>query len=454
MADPVFAILLISYLLVLLFIGYRSRTKSGDAHFFIADRKLDRRSVAFTLGATVVGGSAVIVTGSLVFEHGTSGLWYDIGGILGLIFLGIFVAPRIRRTRAHSLPDLIGIHYGETGKVASSLVLVLVEIGWIALLLQASRYVLSEAAGISPEIALPLAAAVFIAYTIMGGQRAVVMTDKVQIVLSILALILIFFGMASRGGGIDPSSLSFPVSKGIGPTLAISAFLIMFLSHAVGPDIYSKVFSSRSGTEARWGVIGGGLLKLFASVLVASIALLGISMYGDSISGGALIPTAAKDVLPGALFYVAMIGLLSVMLSSADSCLLSGATFISWDLLKAKDGRWTRSISIAVLGIVSYIVAFHSPGILETLTLTYTFFSASMVPSVIAIPWKDRLGIDRKGAISSFIVGGGGVLLLYILTTMEIWSGSLLFLPLTLSFLILFAVSRIPTGNHGIGNSI
>jgi len=441
--EWIFAILLGVYLVILLIIGLRSRSGSDPEDFFIASRSLSHRSVAYSIGATVVGGSAVIVTGSLVFAYGLSGLWYDIGGVIGLLFLGLFVAPKLRRTRAHSLPDLVGMKYGDRSKVAASLLLILVEIGWVALLLQATKFVMTIALGISSDIALILSASVFIGYTVIGGQKAVVRTDKLQMILAVGALGAILVGMLFQGGKVPDSALDFPITDGFTPSLAISAFIIMFLSHVVGPDIYSKVFSSRSVRASRYGVIGGALFKLLSSLLVASIALIGIFLYGSSISGGSLIPTAAMDTLPPLIFSIAMVGIVSVMLSSADSCLISGATFLSWDLLKGIKTKYSRIFGVVGLGVMAYLLAFYSAGILETLTLSYTLFSAGMVPSVFLIPWKEKLRLTSNGAISSFIIGGGGVVILYSLSKFDLWTGSLLYIPLGLSFISLLLFSWI-----------
>ncbi|MGA1848515.1 MAG: sodium:solute symporter family protein, partial [Thermoplasmatota archaeon] len=401
MVDWSFPVLFAIYLIFLLVVGWRSRSSKDPEDFFLASRSLSHRSVAFSLGATVVGGSAVIVTGSLVYTHGLAGLWYDIGGIMGLLILGLFIAPRIRGMKARSLPDLLGMSFGRSAKVGASLLLVLVEIGWVALLMQATRFILAEALGLSPSFALLMAALVFILYTLIGGHRAVVRTDKIQMVVAIAAMGSILAGLLLKGAQFQTSKMQFPTSDHFTPSLVISAFLVMLLSHVVGPDIYSKVFSSRSTKDARRGVLGGAFLKILSSLLVGSIALLAASIYGGTISGGEVFPTAAAGTLPPLLFSVAMLGLVSVMLSSADSCLISGATFLSWDLLGDRTSVLARSLAVTMIGSISYLVAFHSSGLLETLTLSYTLFSAGMVPAVFLSIWKKKLGLRTIGALAS-----------------------------------------------------
>ncbi|MGA1847735.1 MAG: hypothetical protein ACMUHB_00210, partial [Thermoplasmatota archaeon] len=82
-----------------------------------------------------------------------------------------------------------------------------------------------------------------------------------------------------------------------------------------------------------------------------------------------------------------------------------------------------------------------SSGLLETLTLSYTLFSAGMVPAVFLSIWKKKLGLRTIGALASFVIGGSGVILLHFLTKIGSWSGSLLYIPLTLSFISLPLVS-------------
>ena len=442
MGDHLFVLLFSLYLAILLVLGFVNRKVASLSDFFLASRSLDSPSVGLTLSATVIGGSAVIVTSSLVYTYGLAGLWYDIGSVVGLFVLGIWMAPRIRATRAHSLPDLVGIHYGREAKTASSILLVLVEIGWVALLLQASGYVLTAALGASSTAALFISTLVFVGYTALGGQLAVVRTDKVQIVFVIFSLLTILFAMMSKGVSLPLEKLSFPTSPGFDPSMVVSAFLVMFLSNIVGPDIYSKLFSARSPGDAARGSISAALIRVLVSLTVGAIALLGFSSYGSGLAGGSVIPTVAGDMLPPALSAVVMLGLLSIMVSSADSCLLSGATFLSWDLMRTRKW-WIRPSSVVLIGSLSFLFAIYSPTILSTLVLTYTVFSAGIVPSVILSFWKDRLGLNGRGVMASLLVGGGTVILLHFLENVGSWNGSLLFLPMLLSTASLFLFSRM-----------
>lgn len=443
MPEWSFILMMTGYLAVMLIIGWRSRGSGNNSDYFLGSREFDGRTIGSSIGATVIGGSAVIATAAAAYTYGLPGIWYDLAGGLGLLFLGIFIAPRIRKTRAHSLPDLISINYGGNSGKAAAILLLMAEIGWIALLMQASRYVLSSGLSIDPDTALFIAAGVFVLYTAVGGQRAVIRTDVIQIVFILLTFVLLSTALFVQGGRIRVADIEFPVSDGFTPTLLLSVFGMMFLSHVVGPDIYSKVFSARSPSDSRKGSIFAGALKILIGLFIGLIVLMSFSLFGDSLAAGDLLPALARESLPPVLYSFVLIGLMSVLMSSADSCLISGSTFIAWDIIGKFRGSWIRIVSVLGLGSLSLLIAITSPGILSTLTLTYTLFSASMIPSVALLPWRKRLGLNRYGAVSSFVIGGSLVLLLYFLELNGIYDGELLFIPLFASLLTLLAVSRL-----------
>ena len=436
-----FLALMLLYFGLLIAVAIFSKGTGSKTDFFLASRKLTGRSVGASLGATTVGGSAVLATAAATYTFGLPGIWYDLAGGIGLIILGLLIAPKIRKMAAHSLPDLIGISYGGEGKFASAIMLVLTEIGWIALLIQASGFVISTSLTVSLELATGIAASVFIVYTAIGGQKAVVKTDVIQMVFILLMFVVLSLSLFIKGGRLSTDSIEFPISDGFGLSTLLAVFSIMFLSHVVGPDIYSKVFSARSPRDARIGSVLAGFIKILVGLLIGTIVLMSISIFGGDLRAGELIPYAAENSLPPVLFYLITLGLLSVMMSSADSCLLSGSTFLSWDLMGGKCGKISRILSVVLLGSISYLVASVSPGILSTLTLTYTFFSASMIPAVAFSPWRRKLGINRVGAIFSFVTGGLAVCILYVLSLFDHFGGELLFIPLTISTTTLFMVS-------------
>ena len=82
----------------------------------------------------------------LVYRHGIAGLWFDLAGALGLAALGLFLAGRVRREAAVTLPEIVGRAYGPAARWWAALLVLVSEIVWFALLTVRKRVRRSRAA--------------------------------------------------------------------------------------------------------------------------------------------------------------------------------------------------------------------------------------------------------------------------------------------------------------------
>ena len=136
--------IIVAYLLIVLIIGiYASRKAKTSKGFFLADRSLGWFALTATITATAVGGSATIVAGGRIYAQGLPALWYDVGGALGLIILGVFIAKKVRKTGLFTLPDITGHLYDDKVRYTSAFLILITEIAWISLLIQACSLILS-----------------------------------------------------------------------------------------------------------------------------------------------------------------------------------------------------------------------------------------------------------------------------------------------------------------------
>src|SRR5205807_1234032 len=123
------------YLAAVLAIGVSWRRRAGrdEASYFLADRSLNTFWGFTGLASLTTGGSTTIALAALVYVHGVSGLWLDLAGALGLLGLGLFLARRVRREAAVTLPEIIGRHYGPAARGVAALLVLVSEIVWFAL---------------------------------------------------------------------------------------------------------------------------------------------------------------------------------------------------------------------------------------------------------------------------------------------------------------------------------
>ena len=151
--------IIIAYIIIIVLIGLiSSRKVKTSQDFFLADRSVGWLTLTATITATTVGGSATIVAGGRIYASGLPALWYDIGGALGLIILGFFLAKKVRKTGLYTLPDITGHIYDDKVRFASAILIIITEIAWVSLLIQASSLILSVIVPIEFEVLLILSA--------------------------------------------------------------------------------------------------------------------------------------------------------------------------------------------------------------------------------------------------------------------------------------------------------
>lgn len=424
--------IVIIYIAIITGIGLYSRKKIHSPNsFFLANRSLKTFPLTATITATTIGGSATIVAGGRIFADGLPALWYDLGGAIGLIILSVTLAKIVRKTNCYTLPDIINTLYDKNTRHIAAILIIITEIAWVALLIQAASLILSVIVSIEPTILLIAITIAFMLYTFVGGQFAVVYTDIVQFIIMLIGICFIATPLLLKEAlpywSLLPNShLSFPINENIGFISVGSILFMMMMPHIVGPDIYSKILSAKNERTAKKATFLSGILKLVFAVSIGIIALsaAAIPEIQSQITTPALSIPLALTTLPLVVAGLVLAAFLSVMISSADSCLLSAGTIFSVDIIKNNSIRTTQ-IGIIVVGISALLLAiYHSTlgTILDTLELAYTVFTAGLTLPVIAGLFKEKTKVTEKGALYSIILGGSISLILLQIPSLDSYS--------------------------------
>jgi len=446
------------YFLGVIAIGLVSQRKArGVDDFFVAGRKGSSLFITSSLLATIVGGSATVGMAGLGFTQGLSGAWWLLVGSVGLVVLGLFFAKKVRQFGLYTLPELVEKQYDSRIALAASVLIVVSWMGIIAGQIVASGKILSVLGIGSPVMWMVVFSAIFVAYTILGGQYAVIRTDTLQIGIIFAG---IFGGLAlllSRLGGwsglqasLPPEQFAFPLSSQFGGYDLIKLLLLVGLTYVVGPDMYSRLFCARDIKTARVSVFWTALLIIPFAFGITLIGM-GASALFPQISPEQAFPTVINEVLPPFLGAVVLAALLGAVMSSADTCLLTASTILTVDIV----GRFKPSLSqreilslsrwgIVVLGLCSLLLALTLKGVINALLFAYTVYTCGLILPVIAGFYRNRLKVTPIGALVA-IIGGGSVALISKLFDINYLDlGGLL-----LGGLLLFIVSFIDNNIRG-----
>jgi solute:Na+ symporter, SSS family len=407
-------VFLLLYLAGVLAIGFAWRRRAGrsEESYFVADRSLNTFWGTLGLASLTTGGSTTIVLASLVSAHGISGLWLDLAGAIGLLALGLFLARRIRREKAVTLPEIVGRYYGGGARLAAAILVLVSEIVWFALLVEATQAVLTSAFGLSPTAAIVASTAVFVLYTSLGGQFAVARTDLLQYGLMVVGIPGIALGFALARGDfskLPPEAWRFPTSPTFRASDIAAMLVLVGLPHLVGSDVYSKLLSCRDEATARRSALLASISKVVFGLSVAAIALAARASIGAA--GAEALPRAILAFVPAPLASLVLVALVATMQTSADIVLLSAAAVTARDILPR---LLRRSIPLGaaralpfLYGALGLAVALAlDRNILETLKLGYSIFAAGLILPVLAALVGGRYSPPPAGAIAAMAAGG------------------------------------------------
>lgn len=133
------------------------------------------------------------------------------------------------------------------------------------------------------------------------------------------------------------------------------------------------------------------------------------------ISSESAFPCMINHLFPVGLNGLVIAALLSALMSSADTCLLTTSTILSMDIIRPLTGsRATEKmllllsrVLIVAMGIFSLLVALTLKGVIPSLLLGYTIYTSGLVLPILFGFYRDNLGVNRAGAVSAMVAGGG-----------------------------------------------
>jgi len=445
-------IIIAVYFLGMIAVGVMSRRKArGTDDFFVAGRKGSSLSITGSLLATIIGGSATIGMAGLGFTQGLTGVWWLLVGSIGLVILGLFFAKKVRRFALYTLPELVKEQYDGRVALAASILIVVAWLGIVAGQIVAAGKIMSVLGIGSPLLWMVLFTMVFIVYTVLGGQHAIIRTDTLQTVIIFaglfggLALLLSHLGgLSGLKGSLPPEQFAFPLSSQFDGYKLVSLLLLVGLTYVVGPDMYSRLFCAKDSKVARTSVFWTALLIIPFAFGITLMGM-GASALFPQIAPEQAFPTVIKEVLPPFLGGIVLAALLCAVMSSADTCLLSASTILTVDIIKPFKPSLSQGKTLTlsrwgtvVLGASSLILALVLKGVINALLFAYTVYTCGLILPVIAGFYKGRLKVTSLGALVAVVGGGSAALISKVFGIKYLDVGGLL-----ISALLLFVVSLI-----------
>lgn len=430
---------LIIFLLIFFAIGfwanrYVQSTNSFLQEYFLGGRELGGFVLAMTMIATYGSASSFIGGPGVAYTKGLGWVLLSMAqlpaGYFVLMVLGKKFAIIAKRRNYVTIIDFLKDRYQSNAIVLMSALSIIVFLfssmtaQWVG-----GARLIESLTGMNYTVSLFIFAVSVLVYVIIGGFRAVALSDTVQGMIMLIGTILLLIGTIIAGGGMtnimselaaeNPDFLSpFGAERDLTP-LYVSSFWILVGVGVIGlPQIAVRAMSYKDSKAMHLAIMIGTVVIgtiMFGMHLIGVLAravLPGIEI-GDKV-----MPMLTMEVLPSFLAGLVLAAPMAAIMSTVNALLILVSStivkdvylnFIKQDATESNIKR-TSLIVTTVIGLAVVFFALNPPDLLVWLNL-FSFGGLESVfiwPIIFGLYWSKG---NKYGAFISMIVGMGSYIL-------------------------------------------
>lgn len=431
---------LLIFLLIIFAVGMWSnkfviKSDSFLEEYFLGERQMGGFILAMTMVATYGSASSFIGGPGVAYTKGLGWVLLAMAqlatGYFTLMVLGKKFAIISRQYKAITLIDFLKERYKSKAVVlisAASIIIFLfssMTAQWIG-----GARLVESLTGLPYTTALLIFAFSVLVFVIVGGFRAVAITDTIQGVVMFGGTLILLIATIKAGGGIpkiiadlaaeNPNLISpFGADRSLTPSF-VSSFWILVGVGVVGlPQIAVRAMSYKNSKAMHTAIIIGTIVVGFIMLGMHLIGVFARPVLPGVKIGDTVMPLLSMKVLPPYAAGIVLAAPMAAIMSTVDALLILVSSALVKDVylnyIKPDAGNdQVKKVSFsvtAIIGILVILLSLSPPDLIVWLNL-FSFGGLESVfiwPVVLGLYWSKG---NRHGAITSMILGMGSYILL------------------------------------------
>lgn len=374
--------------------------------FMLAGRNVGLALASATAMATWITSNTTLVAPQLTYQMG---VWGMVGYSMAALGLILF-APMAKRIKTlmpfgFTCGDFIRIRFGRFAWYVFLVVSFAYAMGWLVSLGMAGGILLESLSGLEYHIGMSAILLICVAYTLLGGLRAVIATDFIQTLIILVGVLVIAYVCMTEVGTVNIYRTVSREQPELLNLLFPAAVMFLFnnIFFGIGEIFHSNVWWSRAfafkeGIGRRAYMIAG-LLWLPVPIVCGFIALAAPAIGIFPPSADMIGPMVAAALLGKAGAVVVFIVVLSALASSLDSLLAATSDLLTEDIYSKllfpnrskehlnKAGKYV----VLGLGVVTWLLCLPRLATLgELLNFTGAFVASTIWPILLGL-FRPRL---------------------------------------------------------------
>jgi Na+/proline symporter len=396
---------------------------------------------AATVATTISLATVILAYAELASFMGLWLLWTVVTTAAGILVVRLMAPVILRKMVAFgghrpTLHEFLGVSYrSDTLARGAAIFTSLGFLGALAVeLTVGSAFLAKLVPGIPFWIAVLILAAIGVTYTALGGFRAVIVTDRAQMIAiwgTILSLALVAVWQIAERGGLSflateapPALYDFSWRDGL-LSFLVGIFVINVPTFVADMSIWQRIAGSKDedivqkglARSVLWAAVSWGGLALIACALVVLVSV----KEGENPLFAFIVNLGSTPNFVSAILFVIIVaGLYAASLSTASTQLIAATHAIHTDILKLGSDRETLAEAEGELKLSRTILiggALISIVVVQVLVaigfsiadLVFAVYGAQlgMVPAVIVALYSRPETLSRLGSWATLAVGAG-----------------------------------------------
>ena len=394
----------------------RKQQMKTTISYYLGNRSLGFWMIGSSLFLTNMSANQFIGENEFVYSVNMSVMAWGMSSILAMILVAEFLMPVYLRIGAVTTPDFLAKRFDkQTQRIVSVIFLLSYFVNLIPSVLYGSAVALNGIFHLDQQLGLSYFATIRLLvigvgtigclYTVLGGLKAITITDVVQGVgMLIGGILIVWYGFRYLGDGdimqgvarLTETNTTHLNAIG-GPsdvlpfgTIFTGMLLINIYYWGMEQYIVQEALASRSLADSQKGISLAALGKLFAPLLLNVPGLIAVHLYTHLDNPATVFPRMVSDVLPPVFIGLVAAVVFGGALSTFNAGLNSTGTLFTMNLYKPwlernggvandkrllKNGRLLQiGVTIAAIIFSPYIM-FFTGGFYNYLQKVSSFFS-------------------------------------------------------------------------------
>lgn len=415
--SPLDLTILAAYFAATLGLGlWLSRGQRSSGDYFLGARDLPAWAVLLSIVATETSAVTVISTPAIAARGDLTFLQLPIGYLIGRIGVSLWLLPGYFRGEQETAYARLETRFGPMTRRALSLVFLITRLLGDGVRIFAGSIPLALLTGWSIPTAIVVMGTVTLGYTWVGGIKAVIWADVVQLVVYLAGGVAALWVAASLAGGFG-ETLALASAAGklrvVNPALSLTipytllggllgGALLSAASHGTDHLIVQRLLTTRSLRDARIALIGSGVVVIgqFLLFLLVGTAIWAAKLAPATTPSNEIFGRFVLEHLPNGLRGLVIAGILAAAMSTISSSINALASSLTHDLYASITGErdparllrvgravsllWGAALIAGALGFHAFTRGSDTPAVVLALSIASVTYGALLGAYLLA----------------------------------------------------------------------